>query len=216
MHFEDNRQVFQSGSRLAGFMFGKEAIVARIYDKSAEIRKQGVSWLPDLWGEDFDPGSPVWRVEFQFRREALADFQAKTVDDVLASVQDLWRHASVNWLSLRVPSGNQLRRRWPLDPAWAEVQAVRIAPTLTGVVRRRVEQATERRLLQGLQGYATSLAAVRGLEGREAAMKDIGSLIPDYLSERGLTFESEVARKRAHRLGVTSWSDLPADAGDAA
>ena len=36
--FEDNRQVFQSGSRLSGFMFGKDALVARIYDKTAEIR----------------------------------------------------------------------------------------------------------------------------------------------------------------------------------
>ena len=87
--FEDNRQVFQSGTTLAGFMFGKDAMVARIYDKTAEIKKQGVSWLPDLWGEDFEPGAPVWRVEFQFRREALADFQTKTVDDVIASVQDL-------------------------------------------------------------------------------------------------------------------------------
>lgn len=48
--FEDNRQVFQSGSRLSGFMFGKGALVGRIYDKTAEIRRHGVSWLPDLWG----------------------------------------------------------------------------------------------------------------------------------------------------------------------
>ena len=80
--FEDNRQVFQSGSRLSGFMFGRDALVARIYDKTAQIRKDGISWLPDLWGENFDPGAPVWRVEFQFRREAIADFQTRTVDEV--------------------------------------------------------------------------------------------------------------------------------------
>ena len=50
--FEDNRQVFQSGSRLSGFMFGRDALVARIYDKTAQIRKDGISWLPDLWGEN--------------------------------------------------------------------------------------------------------------------------------------------------------------------
>ena len=48
--FEDNRQVFKSGSKLSGFMFGKDALVGRIYDKTAQIRKDGISWLPDLWG----------------------------------------------------------------------------------------------------------------------------------------------------------------------
>lgn len=57
--FEENRQVFQSGTKLAGFMFGKDALVARIYDKAAQVRKQGLSWLPDLWGERCDPRLPV-------------------------------------------------------------------------------------------------------------------------------------------------------------
>lgn len=126
--FEENRQVFQSGTKLAGFMFGKDAMVARIYDKTAQVRKQGLSWLPDLWGEGYDPSLPVWRVEFQFRREALADFQTKTVDEVIASVQDFWHYATANWLSLRVPTGDARRRRWPVDPAWEEVRAIRISP----------------------------------------------------------------------------------------
>ena len=135
------------GPGCQGFMFGRDALVARIYDKTAQIRKDGISWLPDLWGENLDPGAPVWRVEFQFRREAIADFQARTVDEVIASVQDVWRYGSVKWLTLRLPTGDPRRRRWRLDPAWEEVQAVRIAPTMTGLVRRRIDQASELRLL---------------------------------------------------------------------
>ncbi len=205
--FEENRQVFQSGTKLSGFMFGKDALVARIYDKTAQIRKQGVSWLPDLWGEDYDPRLQVWRVEFQFRREALADFQSKSVDDVIASVQDLWLYGTARWLSLRVPTGDRRRRRWPVDPVWEEIRAVRIAHTMTGIVRRRIEQASELKLLQGIQGYATSLAAVRGRSERDHALTDIGTLIDQYLAAKGLVFESEVLRKRARRLGVTSWLD---------
>ena len=202
-----DRQLFQSGSRLDGFQFGKDALLARLYDKTAEVRKHGVSWLPDLWGDDYVPGSTVWRLEFQFRREALTEFHFNTVDEVIASVQDLWHYGTVKWLSLHVRTKDRRRRRWPLDPAWEEVRAVRIAPTMTGVVRRRIEQASELRLVQGIQGYATSLAAVRGHEGRDEAMKDIGSLIPHYLAERGLVFEDEVSRKRARHLSVTSWLD---------
>jgi hypothetical protein len=44
-------------------------------------------------------------------------------------------------------------RRWPVDPLWREVQAVTISPAVSGVVRRRLHQATEERLVQGLQGY---------------------------------------------------------------
>ena len=128
-----------------------------------------------------------------------------TVDEVIASVQDLWHYGTVKWLSLRVPTGDRRRRRWPLDPAWQEIREMRIAPTMTGVVRRRIEQASELKLLQGIQGYATSLAAARGRSRRDQAMTDIGTLIDRYLASRGLVFEAEVVRKRARRLNVTSW-----------
>ena len=93
---------------------------------------------------------------------------------MIASVQDLWHYGTVKWLSLRVPTGDPRRRRWPVDPGGRRSGAVRIAPTMTGVVRRRIEEASESKLLQGIQGYATSLAAVRGRNRRDEAMTDIG------------------------------------------
>lgn len=43
-------------------------LAARIYDKTAEVQRRGVSWLPDLWGtEGSDP--PVWRLEFHGRAD---------------------------------------------------------------------------------------------------------------------------------------------------
>jgi hypothetical protein len=47
--FQENQQAFTMGSRLSGFMVGRDALVARLYDKTAEIQKRGLSWLPDLW-----------------------------------------------------------------------------------------------------------------------------------------------------------------------
>ena len=38
-------------------------------------------------------------------------------------------------------------------------------------------------------------------------MTDVGTLVPRYLAERGLTFEGEVLRKRTRGLSVTSWLD---------
>ena len=204
--FEESRRVMQMGSRWTGMQFGRDAVVARLYDKSAEIAKNGTnSWWLDLWAstEDYDAESPAVRVEFQMRREALRDFQTKTADEVLASTQDYWRYLT-QWLTLRIPiAGNGRRRRWPLDPRWVEVQGVQLASTMTGVVRRRIEDATELRLVQGIQGYATSLAAVRGHRNHEDAMADIGRLVDAYLAAKGLRFDAEVRRKLDRRLQVS-------------
>lgn len=113
--FKENQQVYMTGPHLTGFMFGKSDLAARIYDKTVEIQRRGVSWLPDLWGID---GSVwlVWRLEFQYRRAVLAEFNLSDVDDTVASVQDLWRYGTEKWMSLRVPTNHSVRRRWPIDP----------------------------------------------------------------------------------------------------
>jgi hypothetical protein len=72
--FEEHNEAFTTGDRLTGLMFGRDALVARLYDKSQEIRQRGVSWLPDLWGVD-GRSEPAWRLEFQFRRKVLIEFQ---------------------------------------------------------------------------------------------------------------------------------------------
>jgi hypothetical protein len=44
--FEERQVSYLTGSRLTGFMFGKDALVARIYDKTVEIRRRGLSHRP--------------------------------------------------------------------------------------------------------------------------------------------------------------------------
>jgi hypothetical protein len=48
--FQENQQVYMTGLRLTGLMFGKGDLAVRIYDKTVEIHRRGVSWLPDLLG----------------------------------------------------------------------------------------------------------------------------------------------------------------------
>src|SRR5262249_17309753 len=88
---------------------------------------------------------------------------------------------------------------------WEEIRAIRIVPTMTGVVRRRLEEATELKLLQGLQGYATSLAARRDRQQLGDAMEDCGALVSADLASRGRGFTDEVRRKQRRQLGVTAF-----------
>jgi hypothetical protein len=201
--FGERNEVFTAGHRLTGFTFGRDGLVARVYDKTREIRNRGLSWLPDLWGSD-GQDNPVWRVEFQYRRKVLVEFHLRSVEDTLSSIQDLWRYATGDWLSLREPTANRQRTRWPLDPLWAEVQAIEIAPSCTGVVRRRLEQATLQRIVQGLWGYVTSLAALRDRPELEGALVELRGQLERYTESKNRSFRAEVARKRARQLGVTA------------
>ena len=198
------------GRRTTGFVFGRKVLSCRIYDKTTQIRQRGgVSWLPDLWGEH-SSDEPVWRVEFQIRRPVLVDFGLRTVGETLAGVQDLWRYCTEDWLTYRQPSRDRRVRRWPIDPVWRTVQDVRISPGLLGVVRRRIAQATEERLVQGLQGYLSALAALKGWDDLPVALNGTRGAVEAYLLARDRTWDGEVARKAERLMSVTGWADVEA------
>jgi hypothetical protein len=137
----------------------------------------------------------------------LVEFGLRTVDEVLAGVQDLWRYGTHEWLSLRTPTDDHRPHRWPVDATWGEVAAVEVAPESCGVVRRRIAEAAEARIVSGLQGYVTSWAAMRESYGLRPTIEAVGPILARYLAQRGRTFEAEVRRKRARLLSVTELLD---------
>src|SRR5262249_40532018 len=139
-------------------------------------------------------------------RAVLAEFKLAGVDEVVASVQDLWRYGTGEWMSLRLPTNHSVRRRWPVDPIWEEIRAIRIVLTLTGVVRRCLHEANEVRLLHGLQGYATSLAARRDREQLAEAMEDLRTLVSDYWrQEEGRSLKRLDVSKPGSLASPPSW-----------
>ncbi len=189
----------------------------RIYDKTTEIRRRGLSWLPDLWG-DREADEPVWRVEAEVRRQGLVDLQLRAVDDVLVGLQDVWRYVTTKWLTYRARTSDRRVRRWPVDPLWEDVQAIRLAPSELGVVRGRVSDAAEERLLSGATGYLSSLAGRHDeWQGLTGTLEHIRPILVRYLESRSRTWDALVAAKRAKRMEITGWADGPAaDAEDVA
>jgi hypothetical protein len=196
---------FATGHRLTGFRFGAGgALMVRVYDKTVEIGRRGLAWLPDLWG-DRRSEAPVWRIEAQFKRAALVDFNPplRSVDEVLARLQALWRYVTGEWLTYRMRGGNTLERQRPVDPVWREVQAIALAPASVDVVRGRLAQAEELRLVQGALGYLTSWAALANGRELDATLEAIRPILTRYLESKGSTFRDEVKRKRDRRLEVS-------------
>ena len=200
--FEVTRQEHGYGSRLSGFTFGKDDLVARIYDKTLESAVTGKTW-PELLWTGRAPDLPVWRVEFQYSRPVLAALGLTGMGDVLRHRQGLWDYGT-RWLSLREKRPDSNRGRRPLAPAWAQLAGACVSGSAVPLIRDRVREAEVRRLTQGLVGYATSMEAARAGHGVGGALAATVPSVRPYLTQRGASFAELVATKRQHRLDVTA------------
>jgi len=175
--------------------------MARIYDKTLELKPRKADWPVALW-KDPDPAQPVWRIEFQFRRDALRTFAIQTAADALALRQGLWDYATGQWLSLRTRDQDANRARWSEAPEWSVIREAQVGSPCSPLVRQRIRNADRLKLLQGFLGYASSLAAYGEEDEMERAFDDV---IPDarrYLAERNTDFADITARKRGRLLAV--------------
>lgn len=113
--------------KFSGWMVGAGGILAaRLYDKRLEIEVSRKHYLPGLWREaGWDGVLPVWRLEFEFKRETLVNRGLSGLDSVLANLNGLWSYATTEWLRLTLPSvGDQTRSRWPLHPLWGYLSGI--------------------------------------------------------------------------------------------
>lgn len=169
---------WRSGGAVQTMQFGKGHIVLRIYDKVAEIEEQsGKAWLYDLWGRK----EGVWRIEFQIRRERLKEAGIATLDDLRSFEGDLLAHLSDRYASLRIPTADSNRSRWPLHPMW---QAVRVAISALGRegLLKCFDPDTplayaEDRSLKSITGMLKNLGGIRTMR----AQRDAPMSLPELL-----------------------------------
>ena len=141
----------------------------------------------------------------------LSEFHLKGVEEVAGSIQDLWEYSTDRWLSLRRPTRDKQVKHWPEDPAWRQLRAVRLAPASTGVVRQRIEEASEEMLVRGLMGYATSLAALRQRTDLVETFADAEPLVRSYLAKRDPTRRCHECRwwRSPHGWSLRAGGSLP-------
>ncbi|HZT06561.1 MAG TPA: hypothetical protein VFC51_05985 [Chloroflexota bacterium] len=203
---EQPSQLHTNGRRLSGFVFGKGDVLARIYDKSLEMQRRGETWQQAVW-RDPDPKRSVWRVEYQFRRGALARFDIAGVGDALTARQGLWGYG-MRWLSLRQPAKHVRRARSPEAGAWARLRDAQMGSPTSPLVREHRRAADELRLVRGFVGYASSLEAMGSAHDLGGAMARTVPAAQRYLVRRGVRYRDVVDDKRQRRLA------LPEGAGE--
>lgn len=114
-----------SDRQFSGFSIAAgAALSARLYSKTLEMKKNPRPYLEELWRFlGWDGTSEVWRLEFQFRRQALRDLSVVTYADLMTSLRGLWQYSTEKWLRHTIPSDTDgTQSRWPLSSFWEAIQ----------------------------------------------------------------------------------------------
>lgn len=118
------------GRRFTGFTFGGGDLLARLYDKTVEIRRSGKKWFEPKWQaagwKNVEDSGHVWRLEFQVRREPLRQARVSSADATSGlkgwaetaehGLDPLWEYLTRTWLSYRLPRTATERVR--IHPRW--------------------------------------------------------------------------------------------------
>jgi hypothetical protein len=188
---------YTNGRKFSGFRVGIGGpLLARIYNKTIEIKKSGKEWFKQVWREHgWDEEKEVWRVEFQLRREVLKEFSINTIEDLLEKEGGLWAYLTEKWLTIRQPSKDNVTR-WKLKRKWRVIQQAGMNYRASPLVRELVKQGNMKQLLDQGAGILLSIAAV----GNHDSIEDTANLFKSWaeisLSKKNTSFLDEKERRR--------------------
>jgi hypothetical protein len=198
--YSTRRSLYEVDEEMSGLVFGKRggALLCRIYDKSREMVEKGHDWWPEVWGSGYDPARKVLRVEFEFSRSGLREFGIDTPTDALLRAPELWAYATCSWLSLRTPTNDETRSRWPVDPRWTLIQGSSLAGATAPASRIRagVIEGQLRTFRKLATGVLSSMAVPLGTVGLSDTLQAARPELQQYEQTSGRTFVERVAEKR--------------------
>ncbi len=152
------------GRRFTGFTFGGGNLLARLYDKTVEIRRSGKTWFEPLYEragwEGVEKSGHVWRLEFQIRREALSGcevsseldaHEVKSWSDAQRALDPLWRYLTRKWLTYRLPRTKHSRVN--IHPRWLRLMAATFVENPDATLFRHRERVQLERCTGALAGY---------------------------------------------------------------
>lgn len=187
-------EYYYYGSKITGWVFGSGPLMIRIYDKLYEIKIVRKEWFQDLWKQGgWDGESSVARVEIQIRREFLKNFNVTTFEGLQEALGDIFRYVTQDWFTLRKPSVDKNRSRWPVTHFWAEVQtSIDSFGKIYGLARGRIKEVKGNNLIPQVAGLITSIGATRDNFTYEDLLLEVNR----HFRKKGLTAQDVISEKR--------------------
>jgi len=197
-------QMHTTWQQHTGYTIGKGIILARLYDKRTEMTVHRKPYFAVVWEANphYDPEAPVWRLEFQLRREAVSEFGIDTPAELFKRLNALWTYCAKDWLRYTDPSADKTRHRWPTAPVWRELAHARINDGRTPALRDRRSRARISDLLAMLWGLTASYAALHDTYGLHATLSGLREDLERMENVEGRDFQADVTKKLARMAEV--------------
>jgi hypothetical protein len=158
---------YESDGIFTGFTVGMGGeMAARLYNKLLQILKSGQQYLMPLWHQGgWEPGLPVYRLEFEFKSGALRELGVRSLPDLMTQAGNLWGYGTQSWLRICEANPQDAKRsRWPTHPFWEALSALPWAGH--GIAERvaaKPESAPPDNIL--IRRFCSSLSSVMGARG---------------------------------------------------
>lgn len=169
---------YAEDSRFTGWTVGNGGpVMMRLYDKNLQIEKVGAQYLRVLWDQaNWKDGDPVWRLEFEFKRELLTKFGLGGFYGVMDQLNGLWAYAMGDWLRLCIPNPDDATRsRWPVHPLWTALSSVdfgsREMPKLSRVVS--TDKPSVESVLRRMLACLITFMVLRGISDQLQAFSEM-------------------------------------------
>lgn len=172
--------------KINGLTFGSFAdknIMARIYDKSLEIKSNKL-WFNDIWLKEGMDIENVWNIEFQLGRTYFKEYQIESVADFIKSMRAIWEYLTTKWLSY-VDLIYTRVERCPLKPIWEQISKAYL--NYCNIVPIKREKQLNKRaeaLIPQLVGVLTSYGACKYNLNLDNILTDFKKDIKEYLLEK--------------------------------
>lgn len=194
--------------QFSGWVIGKGRISARLYNKTLEMSKKPRPYLEELWQQSgWDGIQPVWRIEFQIRRECLRELGIITFDNLMENLSGLWNYSTRDWLRLAIPNPNdKTQTRWPTAPVWEVIQDVDWAGngTLSRITPDKGRPPSRHYLFRNGLSAIISYMAMEGISDPSEGAHAYHQAAREYHDGReyltGLSYIEYVAQKVALRV----------------
>ena len=189
------------GSTISGFSFGRRktgTVIARIYNKTEEIKFSGKDWMKLIWGSGWDPLEDVWRIEFEIHSRYFSEIGLGTATLVMSKIGQIWSTLTQMWLTHRDLGEDSNSSRWTISTEWIFVQRCSLVDNFVPLKRiRQVKRLTNlNSLMAGLKGYVTSASAHSEARSMGDCLDFVRTLLEDYDRGSRQTFLETLEIKR--------------------
>jgi hypothetical protein len=211
----DLLEVFSTGNKYTGFRIGKgKPLMARIYDKTEEIKISQKGWFFTIWEQEgLDISKTITNIEFEIKREWFWNFQIDTVEDLFENLGSVWFYLTNNYLSFRYHD-NDRRSRRTICEWWQEIRVATFDFDGSLLAKRKQVELNIDKAVYGVFGYATSLAAALGYDHLDkAVLSNLWSYMNRMINARGISPTERIRQKKQRKLSPVDLQKLFEDFG---